>query len=223
MLKYSTQILTIGLAFILCAAGVTGWFYSRESKKLELQIPNSAWEPIFFRSINETTELSGLDKLREVKLNEGDIEVRVWRGFGLADLEGVVLQRTNNHWKAFHLKADHYIEPQQAELKELNPPKSGWEDFWKDLTEQGLLTLRDPSETGCEDRGLDGTGYVVEINQNRIYRTYQMREDGECSGVQQMEEIDDLIGVEFDSGKEQCKAAEWFACANVRRSRRGTK
>jgi hypothetical protein len=38
-----------------------------------------------------------------------------------------------------------------------------------------------------------------------------------------METIDDLIGEEFDSGQEECKTAEWFACAKLRKPRRSSK
>ena len=223
MSKHSTRILIAVLTFVLGISVATGWLYYQESQRVKIELPNSRWEQIFFKLINRTTQLGGLEELRKTSLRRDDIEVRVWRGFGLDNLEGVILKRTNNQWKAFHIKADGNVEPQQAEAKELNPPKSGWETFWKNLTEKGLLTLRDPSETNCEDSGIDGTGYVVEINQNKIYRTYRMREDGKCSGVQQMEEIDDLIGEEFDSGREQCKTAEWFPCAKLRKPRRSAK
>ncbi len=220
MSNHSTRILIAVLTFVLGISAAVGWFYYRESQKVKIELPNSQWVRIFFKTIDKTTKLGGLEELRKISLRGDDIEVRVWRGFGLGNLEGVILKRTNNQWKAFHVKADDYAEPQQAGVKELNPPKSGWQSFWKNLTEQGLLTLRDPSETNCEDGSIDGTSYVVEINQNKIYRTYRMREDGKCSGVQQMEEIDDLIGEEFDSGREQCKTAEWFPCAKLRKPRR---
>lgn len=223
MSKHSTRILIAVLTFVFGISAVVGWFYYRESQKVKIELPNSRWEQIFFKTIDKTTKLGGLEELRKTSLRGDDVEVRVWRGFGLGDLEGIILKRINNQWKAFHVKADDYAEPQQTEVKELNPPKCGWECFWKNLTEQGLLTLRDPSETNCEDSGIDGTSYVVEINQNKIYRTYQMREDGKCSGVQQMEEIDYLIGEEFDSGQEQCKTTEWFACAKLRKSGRSAK
>lgn len=220
MYKQPTRLLIAILTFVLGISAVVGWLYYRESQKVKIELPNSRWEQIFFKLINRTTELGGLDELRKTSLKHDDIEVRVWRGFGLGDLEGVILKRTNNQWKAFHVKADNYAEPQQVEVKELNPPKSGWNSFWKDATEHGLLNLRDPSEANCEDDGLDGTNYVVETNRNKIYRTYQMREGGKCDGVQQMEKIDDLIGEEFDSGREQCKTDEWFACAKLRKSYR---
>lgn len=221
MSKHSTRILIAVLTFVLGISVAAGWFYYQDSQKVKIELPNSSWESIFFKTINKTTELASLEELRKTKLNGDDIEVRVWRGFGLGDLEGVILKRTNNQWKAFHVKANDYVEPQQSEVKELNPPKSGWDSFWKNVTEQGLLTLRDPSEINCEDSGIDGTGYVIEINQNKIYRTYKIREGGKCSGVRQMETIDDLIGEEFDSGQEDCRIAEWFACAKLRKSRRG--
>lgn len=223
MYKQPARFLIALLTFILGISIVAGWFYYQESQKVRVELPDSRWEPIFFKLINRTTEHGGLKELRKTRLKGDDIEVRVWRGFGLGDLEGVILKRSNNQWTVLHVKADHYAEPQRAEVKELTPPKSGWDSFWKKVTVQGLLTLRDPSETNCEDSGIDGTGYVVEINQNKIYRTYKMREDGKCPGVRQMETIDDLIGEEFDSGQEECKRAEWFACAKFRKSRRGVK
>lgn len=220
MSNHSVRILTATLTFVLGISAVVGWLFYRESQKIKVEVPDSRRSEIFFRVIDKTTEIGGLEQLRKVRLTGDDIEVRIWRGFGLGNLEGVILKSTNDQWRAFHVKANDYIEPQQADVKELNPPKSGWEFFWKNLTKQGLLTLRDPSEVNCEDAGIDGTGYVVEINQNKFYRTYRMREGGECSGVRQMEKIDDLIGEEFDSGQEQCKRGEWFACAKSRKSAR---
>jgi hypothetical protein len=154
-----------------------------------------------------------------MSLKDNDIEVRVWRGFGLSPLEAVILSRTNNQWSAQHIKTDNYYDYEKVELKQLNSPKSGWESFWKQIADRGILTLRDPSEINCEDDGLDGTSYVVEINQNKIYRTYQMRDGGKCNGVRQIEEIAEIIGLEFDSGQEQCKTTEWFACMTLIKKR----
>ena len=220
MYKLPTRLIIAILTFILGISVAAGWFYYLESQKVKIELPNHRWEQIFFKLIDRTTELGELKELRKTKLYGDDIEVRVWRGFGLGDFEGVIIKRTNNQWLAFHAKADNCCEPQQVEVKQLNSPKSGWDTFWKNVTEQGLLTLRDPSEINCEDSGLDGTGYVVEINQNKTYRTYQMRSGGKCLGVKQMEAIDDFIGEEFDSGREECKTTEWFVCAKLRKSYR---
>ena len=222
MSKYTTRISIAVLTFILGVSAVMAWLYVREDQKVEVQLPNANWERIFFTAIDRTTTQGKLDELRKTKLRRGDIEVRVWRGFGLGNLEGVILKRTNDDWKAFHVKADDPSEPRQVDVNELHP-KSGWGPFWNKLTEKGLLTLRDPSEVGCEDVGIDGNGYVVEVNQDKVYRTYRMREDGECPGTRQMEEMDDLIGEEFDSGQEQCRTSEWFACAALRKAGRSEK
>jgi hypothetical protein len=213
------RAMKIGLALLIGIAVLTGWFYYRENHQVRLQVPNASWEPNFFKFINKTTELNGMEPLRRLRINGDDFEVRVWRG-GMGEYEGVVLKRANKQWNALHIKADENTEPLQTEIKNLSPPKSGWESLWQDLTEQGLLTLRDPSETNCQDEGLDGTSYIVEINHNSVYRTYHMREGGDCPGVRQMERIDDLIGEEFNSGEVVCTRAEWFACAELRKSRR---
>jgi hypothetical protein len=235
MYKLSTRLLIVLLTFVIGISSAGGWFYYQESQKTQIILPNSRWESLFFNGfrkdgtseeksggINQATKLAGLKELRKTRVKDGDIEVRVWRGFGLSPLEAVILSRTNNQWSAQHLKTDNYYDYEKVELKQLNSPKSGWETFWKQLTDNGILTLRDPSEINCEDSGLDGTSYVVEINQNKIYRTYQMRSGGKCDGVQQMEEIGEIIGLEFDSGLEQCKTTEWFACMTFLKTRNQT-
>jgi len=98
------------------------------------------------------------------------VEVRIWRGFGLQLLEGVVLRRINHQWTALHIKTDSSMEAENVQVLELYSPRSGWPKFWQSLVDHNLLTLSDPSEIDCP-LGLDGLGYVVEINQNKIYRT----------------------------------------------------
>jgi hypothetical protein len=237
MNKFSIRFLIIILTFIIGISSAAGWFYYQESQRVEIQLPNHRWEPIFFNGvnrvsqdgtsevkggINQATNLAGLKELRKTSLKDDDIEVRVWRGFGLSPLEAVILSRTGNQWSVQHLKTDNYYDFERVELKQLKPPKSGWEFFWKQIIDNGILTLRDPSETNCEDSGLDGMSYVVEINQNKIYRTYQMRSGGKCNGIQQMEKIGEIIGLEFDSGQEQCKTTEWFACMTFLKTRNQT-
>lgn len=235
MNKFSIRFLIIIVTFIIGISSAAGWFYYQESQKVEIQLPNSLWEPIFFNGvsrdgiseatggINQATKLAGLKELRKTSFKKGDMEIRVWRGFGLSPLEAVVLNRNNNQWSAQHLKTDNYYDYEKVELKQLNPPKSGWESFWKQVTDKGILTLRDPSEINCKDSDfVDGTGYVVEINQNKIYRTYKMHSGGECDSVRQMNQIGEIIGLEFDSGQEECKHYEWFACMTLFKKRNQT-
>ena len=235
MSQLTTRFLIVFLTFVIGIFSAAGWFYYQESQKVEIQLPDHRWETIFFNGVPQTnqdgitevrggishaTKLAGLDEIRKTSLSKDDLEVRVWRGFGLSPLEAVSLKRVDGIWSGFHIKLNEYNESEKAKMQRLYRPKSGWESFWRQITEKGILTLRDPSEINCEDSRIDGTSYVVEINQNKIYRTYRMSEGGKCDGVQQMEDIDDLIGEEFDSGQEQCNTNEWFACAKLRKSRR---
>lgn len=234
MYKLSIRLSIVILTFVIGISSVAGWLYYQESQRVEIQLPNHRWEPIFFNGVSQTnqdgvtevegginhaTKLAGLKELRKTSLSKDDIEVRVWRGFGLSRLEAVILRRIDGIRSGFHIKLNDYDEPEKADVRKLYRPKSGWDSFWNQITDKGILTLRDPSEMNCEDDGTtDGTSYVVEINQNKIYRTYQMRDGGKCNGVRQMEEIAEIIGLEFDSGQEQCKTTEWFACMTFRKT-----
>lgn len=93
-----------------------------QSPKVEVNLANARWEPIFFRLINRVTDLSNIKELRKTHVNEGDVHVRVWRGFGIGNLEGVVLTRINGQWSATHIKADDYSEPENVEVIKLDPP-----------------------------------------------------------------------------------------------------
>ena len=180
MNKLFTRFSIVMLTFALGISSAVGWFYYRESQKTQITLPDARWEPLFFEGwrkaetgeksggINQATKLAGLEELRKIRVQDGDLEVRVWRGFGLLPLEAVILNRTNDLWSAQHLKTDNYYDYEKVELKKLNPPKSGWQSFWKQITDNGILTLRDPSEINCEDGGIDGMSYVVEINRNKI-------------------------------------------------------
>jgi hypothetical protein len=72
----------------------------------------------------------------------------------------------------------------------------------------------------CVITAPDQGGYVVEINSNKTYRIYRYPEGNakRCREAKLMEEIGNIIGEEFDSGIEQCKRAEWFACTKARKS-----
>jgi hypothetical protein len=219
MNKLRTHLIIIILTFAAGISAASGWIYFQKSAGIQIIIPNARWEQFFFRSINDATEKAQLPRLRKVSLYNDDIEVRIWRGFGLSNLEAVILKRRAGKWSASHLKADTYIQPfENVEVKELDAPKSGWDSFWNQMNERKLLELPDASEIGCDIAMIDGVGHVVEINRNRIYRTYLYQSGtGKCREAQLMDEIGEIIGLEFDSGNEQCKTTEWFACMTFRK------
>jgi hypothetical protein len=146
----------------------------------------------------------------------------VWRGFGLGLLEGVLIKRASGEWSGLHVSEtiDQHGDVQAAEVEQLKTPKVGWESFWGKLVDKGILLFPLTPENECETKYIDGILYVVEINQNGTYRNYQYHEGAdECRESKQMTEIGEIIGLEFDSGQEECKEYEWFACMTSRKAR----
>ena len=90
--------------------------------------------------------------------------------------------------------------PFPNDLETLVGPKSGWETTWQELLNSGILTLPDASSTQCNKVGLDGTGYVVEINENKTYRTYMYHDPelAKCDESGQMVTIGKIIADEFN-------------------------
>lgn len=198
------------ISLVLCLSFLFGC-----KPAVKINLPNASWEPIFFKEIDRVSALANLNPLRTVNVNDDDIQVRIWRGFGLDPLEGVVLARTKGIWRGKHIRALYNKDETLAEAIKLMPPKSGWQPLWQSITEKGLLTLPDPSEINCEDHdGLDGTNYVVEINQNNTYRTYRYG-GGKCNETQKMFDIGDIIPAEFGSDGHKCERLEWFPCPPI--------
>lgn len=169
-------------------------------QKMRVIVPTASWEPIFFKSINSTAKLSSQTDLRTTQLPKGDIEVRIWWGFGLSPLEGVTLRRASDQWSAIHVKADDHYEPAKAERRQLSNPKSGWETTWARLVNENVLSLPDASEINCNVGGFNGISNVVEINANNTYRTYMydMPSELKCAEAKNMMAIADIIFEEFN-------------------------
>lgn len=139
-------------------------------KHPKLDIPKAGWVSIYFKSINKRTKAAGLKDLRLVSLTPEVTEVRIWIGFGLQFLSGIVIRRDANGWQGLHLPSMH---APNAEANVTIEPKSGWAKLWKALTDQGLLTLPDSSSLEGRAWVTDGIGYVVEFSSNGTYRTYK--------------------------------------------------
>jgi hypothetical protein len=145
----------------------------QEKKHLEPKKQNSAWEPIFFKEINERARIAKLSDLRSGVLPNDDLEVRVWIGFGLVPLEGFVIKRRSGQWSATHIRSITAQLNRRDYQKALGPPKSGWETFWERLTDEGVLTLPDSSQLKDAAITGDGESFVVEAYVNKSYRTYK--------------------------------------------------
>jgi hypothetical protein len=182
----------------------TELFQSLSRKQtLQLDIPDSPWEPAFFKALEERTRAVGLPSLRTVVLPEADLEVRFWHD-RLEVISGVVIRRTGHAWSASRLYQMKDSQPSSARLVTLDQPKSGWEAFWTNLVKGGILTLPDSPRPQCPTEALDGISYVVETNVDRKYRTYMYSNPQlmKCSEAKQLVQLDEMIRQEFGFGNQ---------------------
>src|SRR2546426_579353 len=101
---------------------------SAKIPKRELTV--NRWERIFFQPINKTTETANLLPLRETPVNANDMEIRIWRGFGLGPFEALILKRSSAEWSAVHIVSDAYEPEGKTSISQLKTPKGGWNSFW---------------------------------------------------------------------------------------------
>ena len=216
--------LKIGSISVLLAfgIGVFAWVIvsSPLLKPTKVMIPESNWERLFFQNIDTTTKLAKLQKLREKKLPQGDVEIRIWEGFGLENLEGVILSRASNDWQAYHVWSNDYVKPTIANFVRLsNGPKSGWESFTKELAAADIFDLPDAYAIGCEIHSMDGRAYVVETSRNNTYRTYMYKSDAgdKCFEGKKLQRIVKAVANEFENNLLNCTGVEWLSCGKNRK------
>lgn len=142
---------------------------SAANEQMTLEIPNVSWGQPLFDSISARRARAGLNDLRTTVLPPDDIEVRLWYGFGVSEVGGYVLKRENGNWTALSLASDGSIEAGKAVSVTC---RSGCAGLWKRLTALGILTLPDYSTLSKSTVLMEDSYYVVELNLNRVYRTY---------------------------------------------------
>lgn len=159
--------------------------------------PERTPDEILSREIDRAAKLAGLPSLKAANFAQGDAEIRVWYGFGLIALEGFIVQRVNNQWSAFHLKADHHSMryAKKVERIQLPAPKSGWESCWQRLVDAGVLTL----QSGTDGPDPDAEGFYVEIMDGGSYRDYLYNspEYSEAPNAKRMVAIGNIVSNEF--------------------------
>jgi hypothetical protein len=169
-----------------------------ESQKFTRVIPQTVWEPFFFKDINKQATQANLPSLRAEALPGTDVEARIWYVLGYHGQDGFVLRRTSDQWSAMYLNGLSK-KPNVPFLKQLGPPKSSWENVWNELLAGGLLELPDASQVDCNVGAKDGLGYVVETNANRTYRTflYDNPAYATCNEAKKMLKLIEIINREF--------------------------
>ena len=144
---------------------------NNEAAELKQDIPKAMWEPLFFESINRAATNAGWKSLREAPLPSKSMEVRVWIGFGLSPLRGYSLRRDGSRWTGRYV-VEGFQQTNSVTTYDITP-KDEWDKLWTKLVQLDLLTLPDSSTLRDEKMIFDGVSYVVEINQDGCYRTYE--------------------------------------------------
>ena len=158
-----------------------------------IDIPDAYWARGYFEDINSLSAIAPWLPLREVGIQTGDLEIRIWIGFGLDFLTGIRLCRINDAWTGFYIQSG--MSVRISEVK----PQTDWNVLWKKLETLGILDLPDSSTLPNEELINDGIGYVVEINDGVHYRTYKYSnpQHQKWSEAKQMVEIMKTLYTEF--------------------------
>lgn len=200
-----TFIFTLLLIFLTLGSDLaSAQTTANQTGEFRAIIPKAMWEKIFFEPINERIKSSKLTDLRSKALPETDLEMRLWTGFGLTNLNGFVLKRTGGEWSASRLKWES-IQTGKNKFKvkpvdeKLGVPKSGWEAAWQKLVDAGILALPDAEAIKCSSNLEDGTSYVVEYNLENSYRTYMFDnpQNADCAEAKRMLKISELVIDEY--------------------------
>lgn len=213
------KILQITVAVLGVSAGVfslSGWQCDLRTQVAPTIISLSRQDERSFRQINRATMLANLPELRKVNLKEGELEIRIWRGVGgLDSLEGVSISRSVTGWSGWHLKVSDHGKPERVSVTSLGLPRSGWQKIEREVIENGLLAINQSDAYDCEvSRSFDGITYLVEINDKNTYRNYfYFDAHNGCPESVRIASLGNRIGQEFDTGLEECRKSEWFACS----------
>jgi hypothetical protein len=112
---------------------------------------------------------AGLPDLRKSPASPDDVELRLWHGFGLTGVEGLVLRRTQWCWSAERIVA---ITQTDCYERRSTPRSADWLIVWRQVETMDLAALpskppRDPMKIVT-----DGYSYVIELKTGAIYRSF---------------------------------------------------
>lgn len=166
-----------GLTFVGCHFQNAAESKRESSNVRHMPPPKEArdWEPILFDVIDGKIKQASLLPLRTKTMAEGDLEIRVWTGFGETApkrTRALMMEKNAGGWSAIHLPP----ETDGKTMIERKTPRRSWDALWKELDELRFLALPDITETKgqvFEDAPL----IVVEIKDGGRYRNYMQVED----------------------------------------------
>ncbi|MBC7899342.1 MAG: hypothetical protein H7070_04760 [Saprospiraceae bacterium] len=170
-------LLNVLLMFVSCtqdnASGSGSEIVSIPTPTPEARVlpADKKWVRIFFREIDGRIEGSDIGPLREKKLLPGEKEVRIWVGFDLYPLNGIILRQNEGKWTGSYVLPVK-LSSSSKPITALREPKSGWNALWQRLEELDFYTLPDSEDIGATNAGTDAKGAVIEIKTKESYRTY---------------------------------------------------
>jgi hypothetical protein len=155
---------------------LAGLSFSGEEQR---SVADAGWESIFFREIDRVATNTGIMTLRQKPPMADEIQLRVWAGFGLSPLQGLVIERAGGIWRGRYVCEGGGQNGQAA----LNPrelkPSRPWPQVWEQVDKLGVLALPDESQLKPDGVAvLDGICYVVEVRTSGVYRTYMYNNPG---------------------------------------------
>lgn len=174
------------------------------------EFENVSRQSINLAPVNDFAEKLNWPLLWVVGMPAGALEVRVWIIEG-SNIVVYRLMRHDNEWTGFYAH-DNYkhidlCDDGMWKTNKANPPipifaltpRSGWENLWTKLKALGILTFPDTNLFHNMDFVLDGSCYIIEINDEGRYRSYPYNdlEHLEYPKAKQMMEIPKTLREEF--------------------------
>jgi hypothetical protein len=130
-------------------------------------------ESAFYDELDKRAKLSSEASLRRTTQDKVDLEIRVWIGFGLDPVKGMILRKRGAYWKAvFMPPLEDSGKKREKTIVALAEPVSGWDVFWTRLETQDILSLPDDSVVGAVEPFPDSEGVFVEVLNKDGYRNY---------------------------------------------------
>lgn len=142
------------------------------SPQLQTDQKEKRWERIFFIEIGNRIEGTDILNLRDKEISPNSKEVRIWVGFDLYPLKGIILKQNDGSWVAEYLPPIKDTATNTRKTQLLREPKSGWKKLWEKLESLDIYTLPDSVDIGATNAYPDAKGAVVEIKTFDTYRTY---------------------------------------------------
>lgn len=133
---------------------------------------DATWADVFFESIRAKNRNVGIEDLESRQIAEGEIEVRIYSGFGsqVFKIGGHPLDLLILSFTPEGVRSARYPRSPDGPMIVEHPDPA----FWNTLYRNGLFDLPDSSAVDGYFTGMrDGVGYVVELKSADAYRHYR--------------------------------------------------